>query len=68
MFEKSTLELGSRGHLKVLNDTKLILNYLGGIHANLGSIWYHLEPSHVPNSKTSFFVGTFLPFLIARRL
>ena len=36
--------------------------------AHLGPIWYHLEPSHAPNSQTSFLVGTFLPFLTARRL
>ena len=37
--------LGNRGHLKVLNDTKFILNDQAGPSCFLGLIWYQLEPS-----------------------
>ena len=37
--------LPNRGHLMVLNDTKLILNNLEVTHAHLGPIWYHSESS-----------------------
>ena len=41
--------LGNRGtHLKVLNDTKLILNDQGVSLAHLGPIWYHSRPSYIP--------------------
>ena len=39
--------LGNRGHLKVLNDTKLVLNHLG-------SIWYHSQPLEVPYFPNQF--------------
>ena len=39
--------LGSRGHLKVLNDAKLVLNHLG-------SIWYYPEPLEGPYFPNQF--------------
>ena len=39
------------GHLKVLNDTKLIK---GVTHAHLGPIWYHSEPSDMTYSPNQF--------------
>ena len=45
--------LRNRGHLKVLFDTKLVLN-----EPDLGSIWYHLEPLE-SILQTSFLVETF---------
>ena len=41
----------NRGCLKVLNDTKLILN---DSLNHLGSIWYHSEPSDLPYSPNQF--------------
>ena len=38
--------LGNMGHLKILKDTKLVLNS--------GSIWYHSEPLEVPYSPNQF--------------
>ena len=42
---------GDRGHLKVLFNTKWVLNTLFN---HLGSIWYHSEPTF----QTSFLVRT----------
>ena len=42
------------GPLKALNDTKLIINDEGVTHAQLGPIWYHLEPSDIPYSPNQF--------------
>ena len=43
--------LGNRGRLKVLNDTKLVLNGHEWSPYQLGSIWDHLEPSDFPYSQ-----------------
>ena len=43
-----------RGRLKVLYDTKLILNDKAVTHAHLGPIWYHSKPSDVPYSPNQF--------------
>ena len=50
MFMTSTC-FGNRGHLTVLNDTKLVLNGAWVTPNHLGSIWYHSEPADVPCSK-----------------
>ena len=42
-FDNKTIGLGNRGYLKVLNDTKLVLNEHESLN-HLGSICYHLEP------------------------
>jgi hypothetical protein len=49
-------DLGNREHLKVLNDTKLVLN---DPLNHLGSIWYHSEPSDVPYSPNQFLALNF---------
>ena len=46
--------LENRGRLKVLNDTKLVLNEHEWLFNLLGSIWYHLESSHVPYFQNQF--------------
>ena len=53
--------LANRGRLKLLIDTKLILNdkVVTYNYAHLGPIWYHSEPSDIPILQTSFLVGTF---------
>ena len=52
--------LGNRRHLKVLNDTKLVLNEHESDRFNhLGSIWYHSEPSDVSYSPNQFLVMDF---------
>ena len=43
------------GHMKILNDTKLILNDKGVTQAHLGPIWYHSEPSDLPYLTNQFF-------------
>ena len=43
--------LGNRGRLKVLNDTKLILNVT---HVHLGPIWCHSEITDVPYCPNQF--------------
>ena len=47
---KQETSLGNRGRLKVLNDTKLVLNEQEWPINNLGSICYQSEPSDVPFS------------------
>ena len=56
--KKSTRQetgMRNRGCLKVLNDTKLLLNeHECPLIIYLGSIWYHSEPSDVPYSPNQF--------------
>ena len=51
--KSSNQETGLRnmGRLKVLNDTKLILNYQRVTYSHLWLIHYHSEPSDVPYSQ-----------------
>ena len=58
--------LGYRGHLKALIWFQMIKEVT---HAHSGLIWYHSEPSDVPNSPNQFLGLDFcFQFLTARRL
>ena len=57
---------GDRGHLKVLFNTKWVLNDLFN---HLGSIWYHSEPLQMPYFPNQFFgLDFFCRFFKANRL
>ena len=61
--------LGNRGRLKVLNDTKLVLNEHEWPLNHLGSIWYHSKPSEVPYSPNQYLDRDFiLPIHTAKRV
>ena len=52
--KKRQTSLGNRGHLKILNDTKLGLLIMGVTYVHLGLICYHSKPSHVPYFPNQF--------------
>ena len=50
---KPAICLRNRGTLKVLNDSKLILNDQGATKIHLNIIWDHSEPSESPDLQTN---------------
>ena len=64
---KQQTSLQNRGHPKVLNDTKLILNYKGHHSCFLEPTWYLSEEPLDAHYSTNQFLGwDFLPLLTAR--